>query len=484
ISQLRVTGLLHDHHGRIWFGSNGGGLGLIDAEGLRTFLPVDGLPTSLVRALDLDPHGDVWVATPKGLCRVTASAPNRTDIRLQTFTTRDGLLSDEINDLVATDSLIYLGTGRGLCFFDPRSNFTAGPPPQIYLEQVTAGTRDLLRIEQPELPFGGNEIQFRMQGLSFRHGSALLYRHKLEGLEGDWSVGAERVVTYEALPPGSYTFVAQAAAHQGTWSAPARFAFVIRVPFWRTTWFLVLVFAGLLGLATLVFVVRLRFVRSRAALQMRIVETEQQALRAQMNPHFIFNSMNAIQKLILQSREKEALDYLSTFGKLLRQMLHHARSHTISLADELRLLQNYLEIEALRLDADFSFKLEVAPEIFPEEWGLPPSLVQPVVENAIWHGLLPSERPGKVLVRFEREGDALLCTVEDNGIGRAAAAQRRAANATHVSLGLEMIRERLRLAGKAKGAPEGVLEMEDLYDEAGQAAGTRVRIRFPGANSI
>ena len=149
------------------------------------------------------------------------------------------------------------------------------------------------------------------------------------------------------------------------------------------------------------------------------------ALRAQMNPHFIFNSLNSIDNYILRNKTQEASDYLNRFSKLIRLILQNSQSSYISLQDELEALRLYIEMESLRFNHKFDYRVSIQSGLYPESIEIPPMLIQPYVENAIWHGLMQKKEKGHLEIVITREGDLLKCIIEDDGIGREASRKLR-----------------------------------------------------------
>lgn len=199
------------------------------------------------------------------------------------------------------------------------------------------------------------------------------------------------------------------------------------------------------------------------------------ALRAQMNPHFIFNSLNSIQQFILQGNADEANRYLARFSRLQREILHHCDQHLITLEKEIEILLLYLQLEQLRFQGHFEFSIEVDEEIDPNEIRIPPMMLQPFVENAIWHGLMPRQGHRQVQISFQIQGDHLLrCMVQDNGIGREAAARNRK-NSGHESKGLTLVNERLRILQQQYQQPFEAVITDKVHPD-GTAAGTTVTL--------
>jgi len=211
--------------------------------------------------------------------------------------------------------------------------------------------------------------------------------------------------------------------------------------------------------------------------QNRRLKAEMEALRAQINPHFISNSLNAIESLVNLGNAKAAAKYLVHFSRLSRQILNGSRSATTVLSEELKTLKHFLALEQLRFRDKLTYEMAVAPEVNQELVLVPAMILQPYVENAIWHGIKPKQTGGQVLVKVEKVGKKLRCIIEDNGIGRAAADEMRKASVLqHKSMGMQITEERLKGMGRIKGSQVAI---EDLIDEAGNPCGTRVILQFP-----
>jgi tetratricopeptide (TPR) repeat protein len=221
---------------------------------------------------------------------------------------------------------------------------------------------------------------------------------------------------------------------------------------------------------------RLEGERAKAALQQRAKELEVQALRSQMNPHFIFNCLNAINRFILGHETEAASDYLTKFSRLMRMIMNHSRHSTVTLADEIEMLQLYLEMERLRFKDAFDYRLDVEEDLDTEEVRIPPLLIQPFVENAVWHGLMHKEQRGSLLIRLRVDGNRLTCIVRDNGIGRKRAGMLRSKSAEkHKSMGMQITAERMALLAGAED-PKPFFQIEDLHDAMGAPAGTQVTL--------
>ena len=223
---------------------------------------------------------------------------------------------------------------------------------------------------------------------------------------------------------------------------------------------------------------RLEGERAKAALQERAKELEIQALRSQMNPHFIFNCLNAINRFVLGHETEAASDYLTKFSRLIRMIMNHSRHSLISLADELEVLRLYLDMESLRFKNAFDYSILTEDNIETEDLLIPPLLLQPFVENAVWHGLMHKKERGQLSIVLQERNGMLVVTIRDNGVGRRQADLDKSKSAEkYKSMGLQITAQRLALL-TSKEEPGHLFEIEDLYDQEGNAAGTQVILKI------
>ena len=245
----------------------------------------------------------------------------------------------------------------------------------------------------------------------------------------------------------------------------------------RQKQFIIFAALGTLLLIILVLVIYNRMqVKRRLTLQKEVAEYEQKALHLQMNPHFVFNCLGAISSFIVQNGTDSALKYLSKFSKLMRLTLEYSKGSLIPIDKEIESLQNYLELEQLRFNNKFEFHIESSPKI-EFNMGLPPLLIQPFVENAILHGVVPKEGNGRIDVDFDVKNGQLICTVSDNGIGLTESKQLKVDSVTaHKSMAMEITKKRLEIM-ESVTLKSAQIEIEELKDN--QQSGTRVTLRLP-----
>lgn len=333
-----------------------------------------------------------------------------------------------------------------------------------------------------------NTLHFTVALPTYHYADKAQYRFMLEGINHTWmESGHARSIQYTNLRPGGYTFRYQASLDGTNWiegkTAPS-----IRItqPIWEHPFFITGLILVVLGVVGLFIHLRIRQIRREVKLKMefnqRLAENEMKALRAQMNPHFMFNSLNSIKHYILKENKKDASRYLTKFSQLMRAILANSEHKLVSLEDELHALNLYLEIEAMRFNQEFKYSIVVDPGIDTSHVFVPPLLIQPFVENAIWHGLLPKITERKLDIRIVSVNGMMEISIEDNGIGRKAAAVRNEARNGHEkSMGMKLTTDRISLIKNMLDISAHI-HLEDLQDNMGGAAGTRVTIIIPKLN--
>ncbi|MDO6430847.1 histidine kinase [Flavitalea sp. BT771] len=320
-----------------------------------------------------------------------------------------------------------------------------------------------------QLSYKENFIGIEFSNLQFSDIERTKYYYRLEGVDRDWVYGGTRgYASYTNLPPGSYTFLARTENGDNIRDT-AILSIRIAAPFWATVWFRVLVAAAATFLIFFLFRWYNRGLRQEARMKQQIATTEMMALRAQMNPHFIFNCINSIDALIQSNDKYLATVYLNKFARLIRNILDSSKQHTISLTRDLETLQLYIDLELFRNENRFTAEIRVDDSLLEEDYRVPPLIVQPYVENAILHGLRHREgTSGRLIISISKINEHLIFLVEDNGVGRSAAIS----TSQHRSYGMEMSRDRVNLFNREEHIP---VVITDLVQE-GQPAGTRVQV--------
>ena len=478
---FRVAELRRDKRGNIWAATSGDGLLKIkQGQLVKQFSIADGLPSNNCTALSF--AGDrVLIGTDNGLV-IWDTERHRMDI----LDKEKGLPSNEVNCLASNEDMAWVGTPKGMLQFPWTALKRNTVPPPVYIADFIVNGNPTAREESIRLDYQENTIDIAFVGLAFSAKGKETYRYRLKGLEENWNTTVRRTARFHTLAPGRYVFEVRAVNEDGTASkAPAKLSFRVAAPWWRTNWFAILALAALMSATAGTVYWRLSDLRKREAverdLRERIHFLSVEALRAQMNPHFIYNALNAIQDFFLQKDQRSAIFYLSKFAQLIRLIFDFSRQSAITLAEELHFLELYLELEQLRFEdrVEIHFRVDPALREKAEAFELPPLLVQPVIENSFKHGLMHRLEGGQLWISFEEtEQGQLHITVQDNGVGRAKAAElNHWQNHGKRSGGLQNTRERLKIFHSVgEDSQLSYLKVTDLKDTQGNPNGTKTEI--------
>jgi signal transduction histidine kinase len=364
-------------------------------------------------------------------------------------------------------------------------------PPRVYIESLQANGISVPLNGKIEIPYNQNNVVIRFSCISFLSPNTNYFKYKLSGSDEDWKTTSASELNFASLQPGKYELrVIGFNALDIASGEPLTIAFTILPAWWNSTQFIVL--SGFAIFLVVFFSIRYwihlekKKVREKEATLTQLAAVEMRALRAQMNPHFIFNSLNSIQHYILEQDKITAHSLLSRFSKLMRNVLDNSKEDHISLLKELETLKLYLDLEMIRFQDRFNYEIVIDPELETLTTMIPPMIIQPFVENAILHGVLPKTTDdGFISIHLERREQSIFCSVRDNGIGRKKANElHQFSEDEHQSHGLSITRERLQLHNKAQKHQHPIeFEFHDLFDARGIAMGTRVEIIIPALST-
>lgn len=325
---------------------------------------------------------------------------------------------------------------------------------------------------------GQNNLSLYFGIIDFESGNNYQFAYKLNETD-DWTdLGGQRVINLTRLFPGNYTVWLRSTGKSGV-QKMQQFSFVIASPFWKTNGFLVASVLLFVSLIYLLYRFRIRQVRQKANIDKQLSQAEMKALHAQMNPHFIFNSLNSIREMILTNKNKEASHFLGKFAHLIRMTLDQSGQSFISLRTTIGYLTRYIEMEQIR-NSYFTCRILADEELDADETVLPPMLIQPFVENAIWHGTTDRQKSINITIDFKKEQNQLVCIIEDNGIGiNESLKNRSGGNDIHRSVGIENVNNRIRLLNE-KYNLRSCISIKDKKDIPGHTGtGTVVTLRIP-----
>ncbi len=484
--------------GKVWLGTDAG-LILLKDQGHELYKLGADYGSNQVIFMSEDKLGSLWLGTNNGIVEFVND--EQLGHRIIRYGLEDGLVSLESNQnaaYTAGNGNLWFGMGSGLMNLriDRRKRRESTRPPTVSIlglrlfqqefnyDQYADGINEAGLPVNPVFPSNKNFVTFDYVGISHLKPDEVTYQYKLEGFDEDWlPVTKVRFATYSNLPFGEYTFLLKASNKDGVWTSdPVSFSFEITPPFYLTTWFII----GCVILFIILIIVIYRWRRSVAAekertqqleYQSRLLSLEQQTLNASMNRHFIFNALNSIQYYINRQDRLAANSYLSSFAKLIRKNLDSSQSNNVLLSEELERLKLYLKLENMRFTDKFEYDLNIGEDVHPETLEIPAMLLQPYVENSIWHGILPKKEPGKIKIDVSRQNnDELLFVIEDNGIGIEQSKKMKGVSSSdHISQGMNITKNRLDLIRKMKKQNVFVNGPYELK-EGGDVLGTRVEI--------
>ena len=422
----------------------------------------------------------IWLGMANGI-----SAFNIKNYSIKQFNYSDGLPS-----AVATshrkgsfydekENRFYFGAGHYLISFVPDINRSTKPLPKFFIE-ATGLNKPLSEVIS--LPYSQNDVELRFNVINFTDPEENRFAYRfINETDSNWrELNTKNVVILSKLSPASHRLQVKLYSVNNRWPSQLKtIQIIITPPFWKTAWFVLLVVTVLVLVIYFIYKKRIDQIQQRANLDKLLAQTEMKALHAQMNPHFIFNCLNSIREMILNHENMQASHYLGKFAQLIRLTLDNSTKPFISLQNTIDYLQRYLQMEKIRKE-NFDYCLEVDEELEPEETFLPPMLIQPFIENAIWHGQT-ADRPMQLFIRLLKNNSELICIVEDDGIGINASLKNKEER-DHNSVGIANIRQRIKLLNEKYNLKSTVLVEDKLAVAPINGSGTKVTLRLPVKN--
>ena len=474
-------------------------------------------PNPNISFLTLDRNDDLWVGSNIGVNRLRKIKGDEMNFKnsilhnQNDFQIVDGIVNIPLID---NQRKLWWGSSTGVKILDMNIFENAMSPPKIQLNEIRvngefidfARLKDSLhapsisfeaklsKVVGDKVPFNNypnslilphdfNNISFHYAAIDQNIHSDIKYQYKLVGQDNEWSSLSSNVeANFQNISYGDYIFMVRAKGLANIWSSPIEYPFTIQPIWWHTWWarilFILIMVSLVFGISQWRVLRAENMLREEQNIKAKINHLENRALRAQMNPHFIFNALNGIQSVMILEGEREANKYLDSFSKLLRLTLDINNSELVSLDVEVQYLNSYLLLEQMRLDENFSFSIMVSNKLDMENIVIPVMLFQPVVENAIVHGLLPKKGNRKVSLNFFEDSGYLVGEIVDNGIGRAAAAEKKKMSiSNHASWASRIMNERIAINNSLFDEKQE-LRIIDLFENE-QPIGTKVILKIP-----
>lgn len=468
----RITDIKALPDGTLALATYGYGIVLFkDGKVINHITTVKGLTSSIVTRLAV--KGDIlWAVTNKGVSKITFAG---SEFHIRGYGTDNGLSSNEVNDILIDGQKIYLATNNGLTILRADEASADTLPPPLYLSRLTVNQEVISDTSNLTLEYRQNNISVDFTAINFNDSKNITYRYKLKSSD-PWIYIHNTTLDFGSLESAKYHLIIEARSQYSGWSKPLMLNFTIKPPFWRN-WTFVSVAACVVS-ALVIWAISAFFKAQKAkeeeqlVVQNKITSLEQQALQAMMNPHFVFNVMNSIQHFINTRNDLAANKVLTGFARLIRKNMEVCTKSFITLQEEIEYLKLYLSLEALRFGDRMKHNFLIDTNIDTEEVFLPSMLLQPFVENAIWHGIMPKEEGGKIEIRIKKLYDeAIEINIWDDGIGILNAAKKK--DSSYVSRGMQLTNDRIKLLNKSSRRP-----IELKVEQTGES-GTLVKFTIP-----
>lgn len=493
-----------DNYGKLWVGT-ANGIATIDIyKNLKATTDFKNKLTSdNIYLITFDTKENIMIGSESGIDYIKLDEKRKLK-EVKHYSKGDGFVGIETcqNSVFNnSDGTIWFGTINGLTKYNP-SNLIKNQSETVtnitdvklfYNSIINTPYKNFVgdwnHVKFIELPYNKNHLTFDISGINFSNPDAVKYKWKLEGFDNDWSPASnQRSVTYSNIPSGTFTFKVISCNEDDVWNInPQKITVIIYKPFWKDWWFILSSILILIGIIWWILKQREANIKKKAneaqqklIMEKELIELEHKALRLQMNPHFIFNALNSIQSQIGTNNEQNARFYLAKFSKLMRQILDNSRNSLITLKDEIDMLENYLLIEKFCNDNKFEYSINIDESLETDFIKIPPMILQPFVENAIKHGMKYLEnKKGQIEMEFIEQENEIICTITDNGIGRKKSEElnKKSRDAFRKSTALLVTEERLNLLKNNSGSNS--INIIDLYDENGNATGTKVKVKIP-----
>ncbi len=391
-----------------------------DYTNLTHFTTANGLSSMICNVVMISQDSVIWVATNRGLS-VMKWPKDMKNAYFSVIDNNDGIPSNEINNICFVGDDLWLATAKGISIV-PRNKATSTLPDiPMYIERVTVNGKIIDSQHPQTLLYYQNNVNIFFTGLHYTHAGKLQYKYRVKG-DTNWYFTSNRTVVLNGLQPGKYTFEVMVFKANGQLSTKlAKYSFTILPPFWQTWWFITLTTLFLLVFLIVVIykiiTIKKEEVYKKAQLDRKLAQLELEAIKAQINPHFIYNCLNSIQYFNYSNDYTSVKKYFGLLARLIRQTMKFSHETFITLEAEVNYLSNYLELEKVRFKEKLSYQLDVSPELKGNTL-MPAMLIQPYVENALKHGIANLKNNGNVWIKFSAlPNNSLLVVVEDNGPG-------------------------------------------------------------------
>jgi len=451
-----------------------------------------GLSSNQIFEFEKDDKGNIWIATGGGLNVLSSKNYNI----IAQFNQEDGLMKNNLGVYWGStfkslkSGEMFVGGHSFFTVFHPDSVLKSeNQPVKLRFESLSIYGKEkrfekvLSKMKKIALNRSENSFTVKFANLDFNRKSNEEYKYRLLEYDEKWNYTNNNYFSFNKIPPGEYKLELALKS-----SDVYKTLGIVIIPIWWQTWWFKLLF-GLFNIGILFFLYRRRIAyvkekeRLKAKFDKTLLETEIKMIQSQMNSHFLFNTLNSIKNYIIKNETRLAVSYLNNFAILIRKILNNSEYKFVSLENELDTIKLYLDLEMLRFEDRFDYEIDVDSEVDIKETLVPPLLLQPFVENAIWHGLLHKKGKGQVLIHIQKYEDVIRYIIVDNGVGREKAESMKSKTALFKkNYGLRLSKERLETLKNMYNLDIN-FKIIDLYNEMKNAEGTKVTVDIKGSRS-
>jgi ligand-binding sensor domain-containing protein len=497
--EISIKYIYIDKKSRLWLGTDGNGIIVLDKNyrHIKNFNANNSLKNNVIYAILPQNDSSIWISSNAGIANIIWNEKtiySTQNIKVRNFDEINGLQSNEFNTgayCLLKNGDIAFGGMNGFNIFNPKEIVNIPILPEVYISELKVfennfnNPKSISYLDKAFLKPFENTISIEFNTLGCSLPEKTKYQYQLVGNDKDWIMsGTRNYVSYTNLKSGDYEFRVRASNYDGEWNEKyTSLKIQIATPFYKTWWFIL---CSMIGIFTIIYSIyrnKIKINKEKEALRIlynkELAQLELKALRAQINPHFLFNSLNSINNFILKNDTKKASRYLIKFSQLVRSILNHSTTSLISLEEELQTIELYMHIEGMRFNDQFSYKININSSINTSSISIPSLLLQPYVENAIWHGLLHKEGEKKITISIDKINEnAISIEINDNGIGRKRVQEIKNLSQKGKSFGMQIGEDRLKLIKQTTGQMAQV-EVVDSYDEHNIGNGTTIKIIIP-----
>lgn len=472
----RISGIFPLPNQNLAIATAGSGIIFCSEKDTLILTQNEGLIGNLVNKIILDDKKRIWVAALGGVSIIDYDFKAHKVKGIRSISGSE-FLNWDIFGITQIKDKMYACSSGGISIIPNDLKSYNYPIAPVSIETIKLNNKVFKSDEISYTNFKNSRLEFYYQSVSFMPTQQNNYYYRLKNYQNYWLKTTDTKLTFGNLPPGNFVFEIYAQnPYSGKKSGIYRSSVVVNPQFWQRPLFQVFVLLVCIGVVILIYQRMVRRNRKKIELQESLLRLKQEALNAKLNPHFIFNALNSIQNFIAKNNSMESIRYLAKFAKLIRLVLDSSARELVSLADELQLIELYLDLEQLRFRDKLEFSIVVDPDIDPEKIEVPLFLLEPYVENAVWHGINHKEKGGKVEVFVKFENEILKCSIADNGIGRAQSfALKTKKEKVHQSHGLKINERRIEVINTLFNKNISV-EVNDRLNTEGEVDGTIVSI--------